>query len=77
MLGSRLRGFSRTETIAIVLAFVLDMAWMIWLVVVAWRIQASKAPSPAGSRHESLDALPTVTARSRAADCATGWHYAQ
>jgi hypothetical protein len=30
------------------LAFVLDMAWMIWLVVVAWRIQASKAPSPAG-----------------------------
>jgi hypothetical protein len=32
-------GFSRTETIAIVLAFVLDLAWMIWLVVVAWRME--------------------------------------
>jgi Domain of unknown function (DUF4386) len=39
-------GFSRTETIAIVLAFVLDLAWMIWLVVVAWRMQGSEAPSP-------------------------------
>jgi hypothetical protein len=39
-------GFSRTETIAIVLAFVLDLAWMIWLVVVAWRMQDSEAPSP-------------------------------
>ena len=39
-------GFSQTETIAIVLAFVLDVAWMIWLVVVAWRIQDSQAPSP-------------------------------
>jgi hypothetical protein len=36
------RGFSRTETIAIVLAFVLDLAWMIWLVVVAWRAQDSE-----------------------------------
>jgi hypothetical protein len=39
-------GFSRTETIAIVLAFVLDLAWMIWLVVVAWRMQAWVAPTP-------------------------------
>jgi hypothetical protein len=39
-------GFSRTETIAIVLAFVLDLAWMIWLVVVAWRMKASAAPTP-------------------------------
>jgi hypothetical protein len=31
-------GFSRTESIAIVLAFVLDLAWMSWLVVVAWRV---------------------------------------
>jgi hypothetical protein len=31
-------GFSRTESIAIVLAFVLDLAWMVWLVVVAWRM---------------------------------------
>jgi hypothetical protein len=37
-------GFSRTETFAIVLAFVLDLAWMIWLVVVAWRLQDSEAP---------------------------------
>jgi hypothetical protein len=39
-------GFSRTETIPIVLAFVLDLAWMIWLVVVAWRMQDSEPPSP-------------------------------
>jgi hypothetical protein len=39
-------GFSRTETIAIVLAFVLDLAWMIWLVVVAWRMQDSEVPFP-------------------------------
>ena len=36
-------GFSRTETITIVVAFVLDLAWMIWLVVVAWRMQDSEA----------------------------------
>lgn len=34
-------GFSRTETIAIVLAFALDLAWMVWLGMVAWRIQDS------------------------------------
>jgi hypothetical protein len=28
------------ETIAIVLAFALDLVWMIWLVAVAWRKQA-------------------------------------
>jgi len=39
-------GFSRMETIAIVLAFVLDLAWMIWLVVVACRVQDSEAPLP-------------------------------
>jgi hypothetical protein len=27
---------SRSETIAIVVAFLLDVVWMIWLVVVAW-----------------------------------------
>jgi len=31
-------GFSRTEAIAIVVGFVLDLAWMTWLVVVAWRL---------------------------------------
>ncbi len=41
-------GFSRTETIAIVLAFVLDLAWMIWLLVVAWRMQDSARRAGAG-----------------------------
>ena len=41
MVGSE--GFSRTQTIAIVLAWVLNLAWMIWLVVVAWRMQDSEA----------------------------------
>jgi hypothetical protein len=40
-------GFSRTESTAIVLAFVLDLAWMIWLVVVAWRVQESQASTRA------------------------------
>jgi hypothetical protein len=30
-------GFSRTHTILILAAWVLSLAWMIWLVVVAWR----------------------------------------
>jgi hypothetical protein len=30
-------GFSSAESLAIVLTFVLDLAWMLWLVVVAWR----------------------------------------
>src|SRR5437763_1762386 len=34
-------GFSQTESIVIVLAWVLDLGWMIWLVVVACRMQAS------------------------------------
>jgi len=39
-------GFSHTHTIAIVLAEVLNMAWMTWLLVVAWRMRDSEAPSP-------------------------------
>ena len=39
-------GFSRTHTIAIVLAWVLTLAWMIWMVVVAWRNQDSDPASP-------------------------------
>jgi hypothetical protein len=39
-------GFSPTHTIAIVLAEVLNLAWMIWLVFTAWRMQHSEAPSP-------------------------------
>ena len=34
--------FSHTMSIAIVLAWVLGVAWMIWLVVVAWRMQDSQ-----------------------------------
>jgi hypothetical protein len=38
-------GFSGTNSIAIVLAWVLGLAWMIWLVVVAWRMQDSPVRS--------------------------------
>ena len=34
-------GFSQTMSIAIVLAWVLSLAWMIWLGVVDWRMQDS------------------------------------
>ena len=39
-------GFSQTRTIAIVLAEVLDVVWMTWLLVVAWRMPDSEAASP-------------------------------
>ena len=39
-------GFSQMMSIAIVLAWGLDLTWMIWLVVVAWGIEDSEAPSP-------------------------------
>lgn len=35
-------GFSQTLSIAIVVAWVLGLAWMIWLVVVAWRMKDSE-----------------------------------
>lgn len=42
-------GFSQNETITIVLAEVLDLVWMIWLIVVAWRMRGSEAAlSPTG-----------------------------
>jgi hypothetical protein len=44
VLGSE--GFSPTHTVLIVLAWVLSLAWMIWLVVVAWRLRDAAAPSP-------------------------------
>ena len=40
------QGFSPPHELAIVLAEVLNLAWMIWLVVVAWRTTGSEAPSP-------------------------------
>jgi Domain of unknown function (DUF4386) len=36
-------GFSGTHTILILVAWVVSVAWMIWLVVVAWRMQDSEA----------------------------------
>ena len=39
-------GFSQTMSNAIVLAEALGAAWMIWLVVIAWRRQDSESPSP-------------------------------
>lgn len=41
-------GFSGTHDTLIVLAWVLSVAWMIWLVVVARRVQDSDARRPAG-----------------------------
>ena len=52
-------GFSQTETIAIVLAFVLDLAWMIWLVVVAWRMQDSEPRRLADEGGGRPDAIQT------------------
>jgi hypothetical protein len=39
-------GFSEPHTIAIVLAEILNLAWMIWLVVGARRLPDSEAPLP-------------------------------
>jgi hypothetical protein len=36
-------GFSQTLSNAIVLAYVLDVVWMIWLIVVAWRMKDEPA----------------------------------
>ena len=36
-------GFSPTESIAIVAAFVLDVVWMTWLLVAAWRMPTTQA----------------------------------
>jgi hypothetical protein len=40
-------GFSPTQSVAIVLGWVLSLVWMIWLIVVAWRMaDVSESPSP-------------------------------
>lgn len=41
-------GFSPTQSVAIVLAWVLSLAWMTWLVVAAWRMQDLELTSPHG-----------------------------
>ncbi len=38
-------GFSQTQSLAIVLGWVLSALWMLWLVLVAWRLPGSEAPS--------------------------------
>jgi hypothetical protein len=39
-------GFSPTESIAIVLAFVLNVVWMTWLLVAACRMREAQASRP-------------------------------
>jgi hypothetical protein len=39
-------GFSATQSVAIVLAWVLSLAWMIWLAVIAWRTRDAGIPLP-------------------------------
>ena len=39
-------GFSPTQSVAIVLAWILSLAWMIWLAAVAWRMQSPEISSP-------------------------------
>ena len=41
-------GFSGTHTILILLAWILSLAWMTWLCVVAWRMRDSDVRLPAG-----------------------------
>jgi Domain of unknown function (DUF4386) len=41
-------GFSPTQSVAIVLAWVLSLVWMIWLVAVAWRMRDLQLSSPRG-----------------------------
>jgi hypothetical protein len=52
-------GFSQTMSNAIVLAYVLDVAWMIWLLVVAWRMPDSELRRPADDGGGRPDAIHT------------------
>ena len=52
-------GFSGTESIVIVLAWVLDVVWMIWLVIVAWRMQESEPRRLADEGGGRPDAIQT------------------
>ena len=52
-------GFSQTQSIAIVLAWVLSLAWMIWLAVGAWQMPDAEPHRPAdngGSRPDAIQA---------------------
>ncbi|HEU5434574.1 MAG TPA: hypothetical protein VFU81_23070, partial [Thermomicrobiales bacterium] len=50
-------GFSQTESILIVLAWVLDVAWMIWLAIVAWRMPDAEPRPPADERGGRPDSI--------------------
>ena len=52
-------GFSLMMSNAIVLAEVLDVVWMIWLVVVAWRMQGSESHRLADEGGRRPDAIHT------------------
>jgi hypothetical protein len=61
-LGSE--GFSGTHDILIVLAWVISLPWMIWLVVVAWRIQDSRPVAwPDEGVGRTAATSPTITHR--------------
>jgi hypothetical protein len=51
-------GFSQTMSIAIVLAWILGLAWMIWLAVVAWRMPESEPRRRADEGGGRGDAIP-------------------
>ena len=50
------QGFSRAESVAIVVAFVLDLAWMTWLLAVAWRMHGAEPRRTAGEGVDRSDA---------------------
>lgn len=57
-------GFSSNNTVPGLAAYVFDLAWMIWLVVVAWRTPEHRLPSNASADHferSSLGAGPRAT----------------
>ncbi|HEY8325462.1 MAG TPA: hypothetical protein VIG77_13280 [Ktedonobacterales bacterium] len=53
-------GFSQTLSNAIVLAYVLDVVWMVWLVVVAWRMPGEPAGHRLATEGETGAAFPAA-----------------
>jgi hypothetical protein len=49
-------GFTRTHDLLIVLAWILNLVWMIWLAVVAWRAQDLEPASPGSEGVRRRDA---------------------
>jgi hypothetical protein len=55
-------GFSGTHDTLIVLAWVLSVAWMVWLVVIAWRMQDTEAlASPDERAGRTAATSPAIT----------------